>query len=419
MSSHPAEFEANFPATSSRPTFADKSLRERRRCRRPGLPPAPLLFPSDIVPTNGGHSWLFKGGRCHCRYPDLPLGYKMSVTGSCQRTTLDNVCGNVPRNVRPPATTKQGSLARCQNPTQKSRPITSRRPRSRIGRRREDGEEKQGREGSRRKANFGRGGSPDILGDYNTNIGQNGIRLRLFESLKNDEQSDPGRSLPLRVGAYGVARTRPSARAVAQQLMGAGGVGLFSLAGSQREAMADEPETSIFYGTAFPPGTYGGYDPDAKNKAVYTFEFPAGWKTDPPSKVEKGTKGIDGRVFNPSVAKKGQQAFVIVLSRAGEDNKSFKLKDTESTFSGFVIADPDLQVALENADEVKQSSRTVGGLDFFDYEIVGAGNNYFSSITVNNEGKLFALFVKSPQSLFNKEKAALRKIVDTFQLTGR
>jgi len=139
---------------------------------------------------------------------------------------------------------------------------------------------------------------------------------------------------------------------------------------------------------------------------------------DAPSKVEKGTKGIDGRVFNPSVGKKGEQAFVIVLSRAGEDNKSFQLKDTESTFSGFVIADPDLQEALETADEVNQSSRTVGGLNFFDYEIKGSQTNYLSSITVNNEGKLFALFVKAPTATFNKDKASLENIVKTFKLTG-
>jgi len=175
----------------------------------------------------------------------------------------------------------------------------------------------------------------------------------------------------------------------------------------------------VFYGTAFPPGTYGGYDPDAKNKAVYTFEYPDGWKTDPPSKVEKGTKGIDGRVFNPTVSKKGEQAFVIVLSRAGEDNKSFKLKDTESTFSGFVIADPDLQDALENAEEVTQSEREIGGLTFYDYQIKGPGTNYLSSITVNNEGKLFALFVKAPATLMAKDKAGLAKIINTFQLTGR
>jgi len=217
-----------------------------------------------------------------------------------------------------------------------------------------------------------------------------------------------------------MARAQPDKFAAGRREILAGGVVGMGLAlGQQKAARADGVDENVFYGTAFPPGTYGGYDPDAKNKAVYTFEYPDGWKTDPPSKVEKGTKGIDGRVFNPTVSKKGEQAFVIVLSRAGEDNKSFKLKDTESTFSGFVIADPDLQDALENAEEVTQSEREIGGLTFYDYQIKGPGTNYLSSITVNNEGKLFALFVKAPATLMAKDKAGLAKIINTFQLTGR
>jgi len=97
----------------------------------------------------------------------------------------------------------------------------------------------------------------------------------------------------------------------------------------------------------------------------------------------------------------------------------FRLKDTESTFSGFVIADPDLQDALENADEVKQSERELNGLTYYDFEVRGPGTNYLSSITVNNEGKLFALFVKAPEALFKKDKSRLQKIVSTFTLTGR
>lgn len=39
-----------------------------------------------------------------------------------------------------------------------------------------------------------------------------------------------------------------------------------------------------------------------------------------------------------------QRAFVITLTRAGEDDKSFKLTDIDSTFAGFQGADYDLQV---------------------------------------------------------------------------
>ena len=41
-----------------------------------------------------------------------------------------------------------------------------------------------------------------------------------------------------------------------------------------------------------------------------------------------------------------QRAFVVTLARAGEDNKSFRLTDLDSTLSGFAGADYDLQVGV-------------------------------------------------------------------------
>ena len=61
-------------------------------------------------------------------------------------------------------------------------------------------------------------------------------------------------------------------------------------------------------------------------------------------KVEKGTQGIDGRVVAPK--SKELRAFVITLGRAGEDGKTFILRDTESTFAGFAGADYNLQACL-------------------------------------------------------------------------
>ena len=58
--------------------------------------------------------------------------------------------------------------------------------------------------------------------------------------------------------------------------------------------------------------------------------------------MEKGTQGIDGRVVSPK--SKDLRAFVITLGRAGEDGKTFILRDTESTFAGFAGADYNLQV---------------------------------------------------------------------------
>lgn len=63
--------------------------------------------------------------------------------------------------------------------------------------------------------------------------------------------------------------------------------------------------------------------------------------TDTINKVEKGTQGIDGRVYNPR--NKQEQVFVITLSRMGED-ANFALRDIDSTFAGFAGADYDLQV---------------------------------------------------------------------------
>lgn len=43
---------------------------------------------------------------------------------------------------------------------------------------------------------------------------------------------------------------------------------------------------------------------------------------------------------------KGQKITVVTFGRAGEDNKSFKLSDIETTIAGFAGADYDLYVIL-------------------------------------------------------------------------
>lgn len=35
----------------------------------------------------------------------------------------------------------------------------------------------------------------------------------------------------------------------------------------------------------------------------YTFEYPTNWKSEVVNKVSKGTQGVDGRVFNVSIAR--------------------------------------------------------------------------------------------------------------------
>ncbi|KIZ00295.1 Thylakoid lumenal protein [Monoraphidium neglectum] len=109
---------------------------------------------------------------------------------------------------------------------------------------------------------------------------------------------------------------------------------------AQLPAKADS-EYKTFLGLASPPTSYGGYGGNANEEPKYSFEYPPEWKSEVPSKVEKGTQGVDGRVVNPKG--KDQRAFVITLGRAGEDNKSFRLTDLDSTFAGFAGADYYLQ----------------------------------------------------------------------------
>ncbi|KAF5831745.1 thylakoid lumen protein [Dunaliella salina] len=182
-------------------------------------------------------------------------------------------------------------------------------------------------------------------------------------------------------------------------------------------------EYAIFYGYATPPTSYGGYGGTANEPPKYTFEYPAPWKIDIPSKSEKGTKGIDGRVISDKGTKgiqgKGQRAFVITLGRAGEDNKAFKLSDLDTTFSGFSTADYDLQDALALADDVVTGQRQVtdkdGTLTFYTYDIISPVNRYLASIGVKY-GKVYALFVKSPAKEFEQNEGQLRHIIDTFRL---
>ncbi|KAF6256013.1 thylakoid lumen protein [Scenedesmus sp. NREL 46B-D3] len=180
----------------------------------------------------------------------------------------------------------------------------------------------------------------------------------------------------------------------------------------QQAAHADTAYAQ-FFGMASPPTSYGGYGGNANESPKYTFEYPAGWKQEVPSKVEKGTQGIDGRVVNPR--SKDQRAFVITLTRAGEDNARFQLTDTESTFASFAGADYDLQDALSDATSTDKSEAEKEGIKFFNYKINSPAYVYLSSIAVK-DGKVFALFVRSPSRMYASAANDLQHIVDTFKL---
>ncbi len=63
-------------------------------------------------------------------------------------------------------------------------------------------------------------------------------------------------------------------------------------------------------------------------------------------------------MFNP--AARGQQVTVITLGRAGEDNKSFRLNDIDSTISGFAIADYGIQDAVQSGTQTTRTREVVG-----------------------------------------------------------
>lgn len=172
------------------------------------------------------------------------------------------------------------------------------------------------------------------------------------------------------------------------------------------------PGFETFFGAATPPTSYGGYGGNADEDAKYTFEYPSGWKPSVPNKVEKGTQGIDCRVSNPR--NKNQTITVVTFGRAGEDNKSFKLTDIETTVQGFAGADYDLQDAIAMETGRTNGQREYNGEPYYDIQIDSPDVTYLITVTVNY-GKVFALFVKSPTRLFQQDEAKLRRIQDTFR----
>lgn len=93
-----------------------------------------------------------------------------------------------------------------------------------------------------------------------------------------------------------------------------------------------------------------------------------------------------------------QRAFVITLTRAGEDDKSFQLTNIESTFASFAGADYKLQDAISNATNVATMPVEVDGIKMYEYDIDSPEFRYLSRIAVKN-GKVFALFVRSPSKV--------------------
>lgn len=183
-----------------------------------------------------------------------------------------------------------------------------------------------------------------------------------------------------------------------------------SLLLTQDRSLAAELDT--FYGKATPPTSYGGYGGTAEEAPKYSFKYPTDWKFQPVNKVQKGTQGIDARVVNPR--NRNMSAFAIVLSRAGEDDKSYKVTDVEGTFQGFAGADYDIQDALMSATSTTKSERTVDDAQYYDYEVDSPTAHYLATVTIKN-GKVFAFFVKSPSKDFPENENVLRSVLTSFK----
>eukprot|EP01023_Acetabularia_acetabulum_P018409 TRINITY_DN1929_c0_g1_i1.p2 TRINITY_DN1929_c0_g1~~TRINITY_DN1929_c0_g1_i1.p2 ORF type:complete len:248 (+),score=47.70 TRINITY_DN1929_c0_g1_i1:50-793(+) len=173
-----------------------------------------------------------------------------------------------------------------------------------------------------------------------------------------------------------------------------------------------DTELATYYGTASPPTSYGGYGGNAKEEAKYAFEYPSNWKIDTINKVQKGTQGIDSRVVNPR--NKNQIAFVISLGRAGEDDKTFQLKDVESTFAGFAGADYDIQDAVSYATNKTTTERMLEGQKYIDYDIDSPDVRYLATITVKS-GKVYAFFLKCPTKSFPENETLYRQMQASFR----
>jgi len=175
-------------------------------------------------------------------------------------------------------------------------------------------------------------------------------------------------------------------------------------------SVAQELET--YYGKATPPTSYGGYGGNADETPKYRFDYPANWTFQSVNKVQKGTQGIDARVYNPR--NRNMAAFVIVLGRAGEDDKSYKVTDVEGTFQGFAGADYDIQDAVMSATATSKMEREIDGQQYFDYQVDSPVAHYMATITVKN-GKVFAFFVKAPDRDYEENKPMLKNLIQSFR----
>lgn len=74
---------------------------------------------------------------------------------------------------------------------------------------------------------------------------------------------------------------------------------------------------------------------------------------------------------------------------------------------------PCRQDALSYSTEKITGEREIGGQPYYDVQIISPDVSYLACVTFN-QGKVYALFVKSPSKSFKADEEVLRHVVDTF-----
>eukprot|EP00882_Tetradesmus_deserticola_P006473 GHRQ01006811.1.p2 GENE.GHRQ01006811.1~~GHRQ01006811.1.p2 ORF type:complete len:229 (+),score=54.83 GHRQ01006811.1:261-947(+) len=169
-----------------------------------------------------------------------------------------------------------------------------------------------------------------------------------------------------------------------------------------------------FLGYSAAPDLYLGYgqktDSRVADPPLYSFEYPADWTEEIPTKTAKSTMGMDGLVMHPKTRK--ELAYVVALG--GKDYRDSVLKDARSSLIVFAGSDPDLRQAVSDG-KVEQATRRVNGNDLYMFDIASDKRRYLSTIGKKGD-TIFALVVTAPSKAFEQDYAALKHIQDTFQL---
>lgn len=191
----------------------------------------------------------------------------------------------------------------------------------------------------------------------------------------------------------------------------AAAVALFAGSADFSLARADA-EFEVYYGTAASASSYGGYGGNTSKKDVaeYVYDYPVSWKERAVSKVEKGTNGTDSEFYNPK--KRTEKVYTTFLAGFR------KLPPQENVLNNLALSDVNLQDQIGSADNVEQKTRKADdGQLYYDFEIDSPVGHSLIAVTCA-KNKLYAHFVNAPVADWNRDKAMLRHIHDSFKTVG-